>query len=154
MAAPALGRAVIGLDGRCLRAGLDHLAGVGVHAREVFRRLLARPDSELDFTVFAGSRWRCGVGEAMGLEADAPARLASTGLPGRLVEAAGGRFAWPPFERFTGDVDLFHGPDYFLPPHRCPRRLYTVHDLAVLRRPEFVSDDFRRYFEKQLPSWR
>ena len=41
----------------------------------------------------------------------------------------------PPIERWTGPVDVVHGPNFVVPPARRAREVVTVHDLTVLRLP-------------------
>jgi glycosyltransferase involved in cell wall biosynthesis len=147
----------VAVDLRCLRAGLDRLAGVGIHAREVIGRLMnqrSRGTPSLEIVGFAGSRWRSRAEEPLGTAAWGRVDLKSSILPGRALEALWNRLGRPALESFTGPADLLHGPDYFLPPHRADRRVYTVHDLSVLRHPEGVSDRFRRYFEEGIESWK
>jgi glycosyltransferase involved in cell wall biosynthesis len=52
---------------------------------------------------------------------------------------------------FTGPVDLFHAPDFTLPPVRRARTLVTVHDLAFLLRPESAQEGLRLYLEQVVP---
>ena len=142
---------IVGVDVRCLRAGVDGLAGVGTVTREILRRLTSRSDLPVRLLFFEGSRWRSKASSALG--DNAATQVCGSWLPGRVLEWAWARSSVPSLEAILGRVDLLHGPDYFLPPHRCERRVFTVHDLAVLRRPEFSSDEFRRSFERQLPQW-
>jgi len=41
-----------------------------------------------------------------------------------------------PIEWFTGRADVFHSPDFLLPPVRRARTVLTVHDLSFIRCPE------------------
>lgn len=40
-----------------------------------------------------------------------------------------------PVEWFTGRADVFHSPDFVLPPIRRTRTVLTVHDLSFIRIP-------------------
>ncbi|MBI2755791.1 MAG: glycosyltransferase family 4 protein [Chloroflexi bacterium] len=51
----------------------------------------------------------------------------------------------------TGRVDLFHSPDFVLPPVRRARTILTVHDLAFLLRPECAESKLRAYLEQVVP---
>ncbi len=51
----------------------------------------------------------------------------------------------------TGPVDLFHSPDFVLPPVRAARSILTVHDLAFLLYPECADARLRTYLEKTVP---
>ena len=62
------------------------------------------------------------------------------------------RFFLPiPVEWFAGPVDLFHSPNFILPPTRRARTLLTVHDLSFMRHPQGAVDSLRRWLEKVVP---
>lgn len=52
---------------------------------------------------------------------------------------------------FTGPLDLFHSPDYLLPPLRRGARIITVHDLTFLVVPQYAEPALARYLAKKLP---
>ena len=56
-----------------------------------------------------------------------------------------------PVDWLTGQVDLFHSPDFVLPPVRAARSILTVHDLAFLLYPECAEASLRAYLEKTVP---
>lgn len=85
-------------------------------------------------------------------------------LQSRKAEAApieGARFAWRPlwtpahnhWEQFALPVelaflglDLLHSPDFIPPMRRTFKSVVTVHDLAFLRYPHFLTQDAARYY--------
>jgi glycosyltransferase involved in cell wall biosynthesis len=73
-------------------------------------------------------------------------------LPERWLTIAWHR-AQVPFaaDWLTGPVDLFHSPDFVLPPLRKARGILTVHDLAFLMRPECAHPHLRAYLEGVVP---
>jgi glycosyltransferase involved in cell wall biosynthesis len=54
-------------------------------------------------------------------------------------------------ELFSGPVDLFHSPDFVLPPVKKARTILTVHDLAFLLHPECAHEKLRAYLESVVP---
>jgi glycosyltransferase involved in cell wall biosynthesis len=56
-----------------------------------------------------------------------------------------------PADWFSGPVDLYHSPDFVLPPLRHARGILTVHDLAFLMRPECAHERLRAYLEEVVP---
>jgi glycosyltransferase involved in cell wall biosynthesis len=56
-----------------------------------------------------------------------------------------------PADWLSGPVDLFHSPDFVLPPLRRARGILTVHDLAFLMRPECADARLRAYLEEVVP---
>jgi len=56
-----------------------------------------------------------------------------------------------PADWLTGPVDLFHSPDFVLPPVRAAKSILTVHDLAFLLYPECADARLRAYLERTVP---
>lgn len=56
-----------------------------------------------------------------------------------------------PVETFSGPLDLFHSPNFILPPVRQTKTLLTVHDLSFIRHPQGAVDKLRRWLEKVVP---
>jgi glycosyltransferase involved in cell wall biosynthesis len=56
-----------------------------------------------------------------------------------------------PADLLSGAVDVFHSPDFVLPPVRDAVRVLTVHDLAFLLRPECADARLRDYLEQAVP---
>src|SRR5258708_13140715 len=53
---------------------------------------------------------------------------------------------------FTGHVDIYHGPDFVLPPLNGKlRKVVTVHDLAFLEHPEDAVPELAAYLKKLVP---
>lgn len=53
---------------------------------------------------------------------------------------------------FTGMVDIYHGPDFVLPPiNGNVRKVVTVHDLAFLEHPEYAVPQLAAYLKKVVP---
>src|SRR5919204_1529452 len=57
---------------------------------------------------------------------------------------------WPA-DMLSGSVDVFHSPDFVLPPLRDARGILTVHDLAFLMQPECADAQLRAYLEDVVP---
>ncbi|HLZ30560.1 MAG TPA: glycosyltransferase family 1 protein [Chloroflexota bacterium] len=56
-----------------------------------------------------------------------------------------------PADWLSGPVDLYHSPDFVLPPLRNARGILTVHDLAFLMRPDCADERLRAYLEGVVP---
>src|SRR5215472_7462157 len=56
-----------------------------------------------------------------------------------------------PADWLSGPVDLYHCPDFVLPPLRRARGILTVHDLAFLMRPDCADARLRAYLEEVVP---
>jgi glycosyltransferase involved in cell wall biosynthesis len=56
-----------------------------------------------------------------------------------------------PADWLSGQVDVYHCPDFVLPPLRHARGILTVHDLAFLMRPDCADARLRSYLEEVVP---
>ncbi len=56
-----------------------------------------------------------------------------------------------PVELIIGAIDLFHSPDFVLPPMFCRHKILTVHDLSFFRVPQYAHPAQCAYLEKAVP---
>lgn len=71
----------------------------------------------------------------------------------RFMTALWHRFNVPlAIDLVTGPVDIFHAPDFVLPPVRRGIKIITVHDLAFLIHPECADERLRAFLEHAVPS--
>jgi glycosyltransferase involved in cell wall biosynthesis len=114
--------------------------GVGVVTAELLERLAREPD--LDVTAYAVTLR--GHGRAREL-LPAGVRLAGGVMAAQPLRRLWQRFDWPPITRWTGPVDVVHGPNFVVPPARRAAELFTVHDLTCVRYPELCTPDVLQY---------
>lgn len=117
----------------------DVQTGIGRFCREVLTQLADHPD--VDLRAYAVT-WRgredlasllpAGVHAVRGAMAAAPLR------------ALWRRTDHPRIERWTGPIDVVHGPNYVVPPSRAAR-VVSVHDLSFIHHPEMSTSDVLQY---------
>ena len=137
----------IGID---YTAAVHQSAGIGRYTRELVRALAA---------CSAGSnrpQYRLFVAAGAGLEPQLPGPAFTwhtTRLTKRWLERLWYRLRMPlPIETWTGPVDLFHQPDFVLPPVRAGTpTVLTVHDLSFVREPDSVMPGMTRHLNKWVP---
>lgn len=117
----------------------DVRTGIGRFTSNLLQHLAEDPT--VDLRAFAVT-WR-GHAELASL---LPRGVAA--VPGRMA-AAPLRAAWrradhPRIERWTGAIDVVHGPNYVVPPARAAQ-VMSVHDLTFVRYPEFCTADVLEY---------
>ncbi len=71
-------------------------------------------------------------------------------LPGRLAQAAWKRLDWPPFDALAGASDLYHFPNFILPPLRHGKTVVTIHDVSFMRYPECAEEANLRYLTARI----
>jgi glycosyltransferase involved in cell wall biosynthesis len=73
-------------------------------------------------------------------------------IPERIMAILWHRFSLPiPVDIATGQVDVFHAPNFVLPPLRHGASVLTIHDLSFLLHPECHEESLRSYLEKAVP---
>ena len=74
-------------------------------------------------------------------------------IPDRYLNIIWYRWRLPLYANyFSGQVDIYHGPDFALPPiGKKLRKVVTVHDLAFLDHPEYAVPELAAYLKKVVP---
>jgi len=134
-----------------MRIGIDYTAavqqggGIGRYTRELIKAL-AQIDRANRYILFSagydaeGTRW--------------PANFSRRAIPlsDRHLSILWHRLRIPlPVQAFTGPLDLFHSPDFLLPPLFCTPSVLTVHDLSFLRHPDCFSTSLLAYLRRTVP---
>jgi glycosyltransferase involved in cell wall biosynthesis len=133
-----------------MRIGIDYTAavhqggGIGRYTRSLVRALVA-----LD----SGHQFKLLVAGAARRDSDSGpwpsnASLRTIPISDRWMNVLWQRLRVPlPVQLVTGPIELFHSPDFVLPPTGRTPSILTVHDLSFLRVPEFFVEGFREYLE-------
>jgi glycosyltransferase involved in cell wall biosynthesis len=136
-----------------VRIGIDYTAavrqggGIGRYTRNLIRAL-ADLDRENRYMLFVAGGW--GQGDGLGPWPD-NFRVRSVPLSDRWTTILWQRLWLPiPIQVVTGPLDLFHSPDFVLPPVGQTPAILTVHDLSFMRVPEFFVPGFREYLERAV----
>lgn len=131
-----MGRLRIAIDATSLYGAQT---GIGRFTSALLDHLVSREDLELiGFAV----TWR-GQADLRSLLPDGMA--AGRGkMAAAPLRAMWRRFDHPRIERWTGAIDVVHGPNFVVPPARAAR-VASVHDLTFLRHPEFCTADVLQY---------
>jgi glycosyltransferase involved in cell wall biosynthesis len=70
--------------------------------------------------------------------------------PGRLARFAWRILRWPPFNVFCDDADVYHFPNFILPPMKRGKSVVTVHDMSFVRFPQFAERKNERYLSTRI----
>lgn len=128
-----------------IQSATANVTGVGHYTRLLARHLaLTNPGHDLRFTFFDFKR-RGAPFQVTGADTKP-----LTWCPGRAAQAAWKRLGWPPFDWLFGDADLYHFPNFLVPPLRRGGAVATVHDLTFMRYPEFCEDRNQRYLARSI----
>jgi glycosyltransferase involved in cell wall biosynthesis len=124
---------------------LRQTAGIGRYTRGLMAAL-AETDQENKYTLFCAgqspdsSHWPANF------------TIRSTHVPVQWLTAGWHRLRIPlPVEQLAGPCDIFHSPDFTLPPLREALGVVTIHDLSFLRVPQCADPGLRSFLERAVP---
>src|SRR5512137_2068002 len=145
-----------------MRIGIDYTsaatqgAGIGRYTRELMRALLALP-SDNSYSFFYASpkkmaNWELEIRKSAFRSPNSEFRLRRLPIHDKWLMRIWQRLRLPiPVELIVGRVDLFHSPDFTLPP-TLPHvpTLLTVHDLSFVRDPDSAWPSLRAFLNQAV----
>jgi glycosyltransferase involved in cell wall biosynthesis len=142
------------LQGFAMRIAIDytaairHGAGIGNYVRYLVDAMLAQ-DPRNQYTLLTSGH---PTPDRPFPKAD-NVRGRSIIIPDRYLNILWYRWRLPVYATiFTGTVDIYHGPDFVLPPiNGRVRKIVTVHDLAFIEHPEYAVPQLAAYLKKVVP---
>jgi glycosyltransferase involved in cell wall biosynthesis len=136
----------IGID---CTAALRQGGGIGRYTGGLVQAL-ARLDRQNEYVLFVAGR---PSGPLLELSSAHPNfHLKAAPLSDRFFNIIWQRLRLPlPVEAFSGPLDIFHSPDFVLPPLRRARAILTVHDLSFMRVPQCADPALRAYLSQAVP---
>ncbi len=138
-----------------MRIALDYTAairqgaGIGTYVRNLFSAMLSQ-DAQNHYTLITSGS---ATEEHPFPEAE-NVRGRNILIPDRYLNILWYRWRTPlpPPALFTGSVDIYHGPDFVLPPlYKSVRKVVTIHDLSFLEHPEYAVPSLATYLRKVVP---
>lgn len=136
-----------------MRIGIDYTAavkqggGIGRYTRHLVRALSA-VTAEHSLRLFVAGGW--GQGDGQGAWPN-HVSIRSVPISDRWLSILWQRLRLPvPIQVVTGGLDLFHSPDFVLPPVGRTPAILTVHDLSFLRVPQFFVPGFCEYLSQAV----
>lgn len=142
-----------------MRIGIDYTsavrqgAGIGRYTRELVRALM-RQDVQNQYTFLAACGGVPDPGAALqDISPHTNARTLRLPLSDRALNVLWHRLRVPmAVEWLTGALDIYHSPDFSLPPVRRAHTILTVHDLSFMRVPECSDPHLRAYLLQVVPA--
>ena len=129
-------------------AAIRQGAGIGNYVRSLVNALLAQ-DARNQYTLLTSGH---PTREHPFPQAE-NVRGRSIIIPDRYLNILWYRWRLPLSATFlTGQVDIYHGPDFVLPPMNDKvHKVVTVHDLAFVEHPEYTVPPLAAYLNKVVP---
>jgi glycosyltransferase involved in cell wall biosynthesis len=129
-------------------AAIRQGAGIGSYVRNLVAAMLAQ-DTHDQYTLLTSGR----PTPEHPFPTAENVRGRSILIPDRYLNILWYRWRAPfPATIFSGATDIYHGPDFVLPPlGRNVRKVVTIHDLAFLEHPEYAVPSLAAYLRKVVP---
>ena len=128
-----------------VQAAIGQRAGVGRYTQRLVQSLDAlAPADELRLFYFDFKR------RGLPFPVRHAALRAARWAPGRVVQGLWKTLGWPPFDLLAGPADVYHFPNFILPPLRRGRSVVTIHDMSFLRFPEFAEARNQAYLSARI----
>jgi len=128
-----------------IQAGITQRAGVGRYTKMLAEHLGASAAGD-DLCLFYFDFKRKGIPFPVANASHQVARW----VPGRVVQRVWRTIRWPPFDWFAGKADVYHFPNFVLPPLRKGKTVVTIHDASFVRFPNFAEQRNRRYLQARI----
>ncbi|MHB0877827.1 MAG: glycosyltransferase family 4 protein [Anaerolineae bacterium] len=123
-------------------------AGVGRYTAGLLRALL-RDDCGIDYTLLTAHGAASDLDRFSG---EAAVTRRTLPVSKRVADLVWQRLRLPlPAEWLTGRADVYHSPDYVLPPLRRAAGVVTVHDLSFVAQPQFAHPALAAYLRRAVP---
>lgn len=129
-------------------AAVNQTAGIGRFVRSLVKAVTKLDERNRYLLVHA----RPGPGAVLDFPSGPNVARKELPISERWLNIVWHRAAVPlPIDWLTGRLDLFHSPDFVLPPLRRTPGILTVHDLAFLLFPECAEESLREYLLRAVP---
>jgi glycosyltransferase involved in cell wall biosynthesis len=142
-----------------MRIGIDYTsavrqrAGIGRYCRELIQALV-KLDAENEYVLLIAGRLTADESAELDTRFAGHANVVLRPIPlsDRWLNRLWHRLQLPlPVELFTGPLDIFHSPDFTLPPVRRAKTLVQIHDLSFLRVPKYADPKLQSYLKTVVP---
>ncbi len=128
-------------------SGIAQSAGIGRYTRNLVDAML-RLDHEDKFTLFSADK----PSVSRGFPSAPNVRTVVGPISNKRMTTLWHRFRAPlPIDAIAGAADVFHSPDFSLPPVARARTVVTIHDLAFITNPECSVPSLRDYLLRVTP---
>jgi glycosyltransferase involved in cell wall biosynthesis len=128
-----------------VQPAVSQRAGIGRYTKHLVEHLDARIGSDVLDLVYFDFR-----GRGLPIRASQARSRPVRWCPGRVAQKAWATIGWPPYDTFAGRADVYHFPNFVLPPLRSGRSVVTVHDMSFLRYPEYADARNQRFLSTRI----
>lgn len=70
--------------------------------------------------------------------------------PGRIAQYLWKKLNWPSYNFFAGSADVYHFPNFIIPPLSYGKAVVTIHDMSFIRHPAFAEEENLHYLADRI----
>ena len=129
-----------------LQSAIGQRTGVGNYTARLALALLEQPHPGVDLSFAYFDFKRSGHGLLIPPECERAIRW----CPGRFMQTAWKTARFPPYDWISGAADVYHFPNFIIPPLNRGKAVVTIHDLAFLRMPETIESKNLTFLNSQI----
>ncbi len=128
-----------------IQSAVTQRAGVGRYTREIVQHLAsAAPDDRFLLPYFDFRN------DASPIDVPNAEMRPIRWCPGRIAQLAWKTIQWPPYDMFSGNADVYHFPNFIIPPLRNKKSVVTIHDMSFVPYPHFAEGRNVRYLNAHI----
>jgi len=128
-----------------IQSAITQRAGVGRYTREIVQHLAeVAPDDKFLLPYFDFK------GDATPIDIPNAEQRPIRWCPGRIAQLAWKTIKLPPYDMFAGNADVYHFPNFIIPPLRNKKSVVTIHDMSFVPYPHFAEGRNVRYLSHHI----
>jgi len=129
-----------------IQSAVTQRAGIGRYTRQMAEMFpVIAPDIHFRFAYF---NFR-GKAEVSGINPTLCKPIKY--VPGSLISLLWKRFTFPSFDLLSGEADVFHFPNFTIPPLSHGAAVVNIHDVSFINFPEFAEKRNLQFLSATLP---
>ncbi|OVE75165.1 hypothetical protein BVX97_05620 [bacterium E08(2017)] len=128
-----------------IQPAITQRAGVGRYTKQLVQNLPANRGADTLSLVYFDFMRR-----AIPFDTGDSVQKAVRICPGRVAQLAWKKLGWPPYNSFAGKADVYHFPNFIIPPLSYGKAVVTIHDMSFIRHPAFAEEENLRYLADRI----
>jgi glycosyltransferase involved in cell wall biosynthesis len=131
-----------------IQSTIGSITGVGRYTKMLVEALL-QANKEDDVFLFYFDFMRKGS-PFKNMDARIHREQAIRYVPGRFIQKLWKTIHFPPFNWFSGKADIYHFPNFIIPPLEYGKKIVTIHDTSFIRFPQFTERKNLMYLQDNI----
>ncbi len=128
-----------------IQPAITQRAGVGRYTKQLVRHLDKHSNDDSVKLVYFDFKRR-----AIPFPTGNAIQKAVRYCPGRVAQILWKKLNWPSYNTFAGNADVYHFPNFIIPPLSYGKSVVTIHDMSFIRYPAFAEEENLHYLADRI----